>query len=195
MLTDSDSLSPRHRAFVAAYVRNGCNATEAYRSVYGCTENTARVNGSRLLSKADVRDAVQAAFDADAMSSAEVLHRLTRIARNEGAAYLRPDGSHDLDAMLGDGGGFLVERVRVDAAGVVTVQLHDAMKALATLARVHGLAAPARVTVDVPDVSADRLGGVLAALVARVAKLPDDAAGDGGQDDAPPSARRSSTAA
>ena len=48
-----------HRAFAAEYVRNGYNATEAYRTVYRVeNDGTARSNSNRLLTKADVLDMV-----------------------------------------------------------------------------------------------------------------------------------------
>ncbi len=50
-------LAPRHRAFVQAYLRH-YNATRAVREVYGCSYNAAKVQGSRLMARADVRRAV-----------------------------------------------------------------------------------------------------------------------------------------
>ena len=52
-------LSPRHRAFVAAYAK--CwNGTKAYVEVYGASEEVARTNAARLLSNARIKAALHA---------------------------------------------------------------------------------------------------------------------------------------
>lgn len=44
----------KHKAFAREYVANGGNATAAYETVYKCKHSTAKTNGRKLLSNADV---------------------------------------------------------------------------------------------------------------------------------------------
>jgi hypothetical protein len=175
--TAYDSLSPRHRSFVDSYTGTaGFNATEAYRLTYGCKASTANTNGPALLVKAGISAAIAERLDAEAMDATETLARLSRVARNVGSAYLRPNGTYDLDALLADGHGDAVKAIRVSGTGRVLVELHDAQKALTTLARVHGLFAPQKVEMTTPvDVSPARLASVLDQLVDRTAHLEDGA--------------------
>jgi hypothetical protein len=50
-------INPRHKAFADEYLVNGMNATQAYLSVYRSVkkEETARVNGSKLLTNANIQ--------------------------------------------------------------------------------------------------------------------------------------------
>jgi hypothetical protein len=173
--TSYDSLSPRHRAFVDAYLDRGFNATEAYRSVYGCKTETAKANGHRLLTNADVRAAVTERLDAAAMDATETLARLSRVARNVGSDYLRADGTYDLDRLLSDGQADAIRCVKFDAQGRALVELHDAQAALRTLARVHGLFAPKKVEVTgMTDVSPERLADLRAKMKERAVRLADE---------------------
>ena len=51
-----EALSPKHEAFVQAYIINGLNATEAYKAVYPkCkSQHAAEQAGSRLLKNVEV---------------------------------------------------------------------------------------------------------------------------------------------
>lgn len=56
-LEGDDGLTDKQRLFCMYYVRS-LNATSAYKKVYECSYQTAMANGSRLLSKAKIREAV-----------------------------------------------------------------------------------------------------------------------------------------
>lgn len=59
-----DALSDRHRLFVLEYLKNGMNATAAYKSVYPKSNlESARREGSRLLTNVDISKAVRAELD------------------------------------------------------------------------------------------------------------------------------------
>lgn len=50
-------MNNRHQAFADEYLSNGLNATQAYLSTYpSVTENTAKVNGSKLLTNTNIKD-------------------------------------------------------------------------------------------------------------------------------------------
>lgn len=65
------ALSNKHMAFVDAYITNKFNATEAYLSAYqNVTRETAKVNGSKLLTNTDIiaeiqkrKDEIKAQYD------------------------------------------------------------------------------------------------------------------------------------
>ena len=58
-------LSIKHMSFVDEYLSNGMNATQAYLSIYKNVKNelTAKTNASRLLSKANIQEAIRAERD------------------------------------------------------------------------------------------------------------------------------------
>lgn len=56
-LEGDDGLTDKQRLFCMYYVRS-LNATSAYKKVYECTYQTAMANGSRLLSKAKIKETV-----------------------------------------------------------------------------------------------------------------------------------------
>ncbi len=56
-LEGDDGLTDKQRLFCMYYVRS-LNATSAYKKVYECTYQTAMANGSRLLSKAKVKETI-----------------------------------------------------------------------------------------------------------------------------------------
>lgn len=49
-----NSLKDNHRLFVLEYVKDR-NALQSYKTVYNCDDETARANGSRLLTNADIK--------------------------------------------------------------------------------------------------------------------------------------------
>src|SRR5215469_17469635 len=71
-----EALSPKHEAFVQAYVTNGMNGTRAYRLAYpGCkSDDAARAAAARLLANVSVAGAERAEVTAE-----EVLRELKLI--------------------------------------------------------------------------------------------------------------------
>jgi phage terminase small subunit len=57
----SDELNYKQQLFVEYYIQS-LNATESYQKAYDCDYDTARVNGSRLLTNADIRSQVNKAI-------------------------------------------------------------------------------------------------------------------------------------
>lgn len=74
----------KHKAFADEYLIT-LNATESYASVYGCSYNTARTNGARLLANANIKkyidERLEAKEESRIASQDEILQILTDIAR------------------------------------------------------------------------------------------------------------------
>ena len=77
-------LNEKQKAFADYYIES-LNATESYMKVYECSYNTARTNGARLLTNANIKkyiDEVMSAKDESRIASQdEILQILTDIAR------------------------------------------------------------------------------------------------------------------
>ena len=77
-------LNENHKAFCDFYIES-LNATESYMKVYKCSYNTARTNGARLLTNANIKnyiDEVMSVKDESRIASQdEILQILTDIAR------------------------------------------------------------------------------------------------------------------
>ena len=77
-------LNDKQKAFADYYIES-LNATESYMKVYECSYNTARTNGARLLTNANIKkyiDEVMSAKEESRIASQdEILQILTDIAR------------------------------------------------------------------------------------------------------------------
>lgn len=110
----------------------------------------------RLLSKVNIREAIESTLVLEAMDAAEVLSRLADRARSGAGDFLRfdPDAGPDkmpaLDLRKAKRRGQLgnIKKLKTSrAAGddpleVVEVEIHDSLPALALLAKYHGLTTP-----------------------------------------------------
>lgn len=142
------ALSHKQQAFVAAYLRT-LNATRAAVEA-GYSEGTARQQGSRLLSNADIRAAVDAGLDDMAMPAREVLARYTAMAQGDLTAFLDLDEAE----LKQHPQSFLVKKFKrttrtlgKDTETTLEVELYDAQAALAQLGKYHRLFAD-RLEVD-----------------------------------------------
>ena len=77
-------LNEKQKAFCDFYIES-LNATESYQKAYGCSYNTARTNGARLLTNANIKkyidDIMQSKDESRIASQDEILQILTDIAR------------------------------------------------------------------------------------------------------------------
>jgi phage terminase small subunit len=80
--TPPSNLTDKQRAFLIAYLSNGFNATKAALTA-GYSEDTARQQGSRLLSNVDIRQEIDAFFAENTMEAKEVMMLLTQHARGD----------------------------------------------------------------------------------------------------------------
>lgn len=143
------ALTHKQQAFVNAYLRT-LNATQAAIEA-GYSEHTARSIGSENLTKPDIKEVIKQHFEADAMSSAEVLHHLANIARGDVDDVLDEMGNFDLKKAREAGKTNLVKKIKTrtiltssedgDGSEIhdTEVELHDRMKALALIGKELGL--------------------------------------------------------
>lgn len=145
------ALNNKQRAFIAEYLRD-FNATQAAIRV-GYSENTARQQGSRLLSNANIAAEVSAQIAEKSMSAAEVLKRLAEHARGDMGDFTDIEGvSFSLDLRKAKELGLTHLIREVEDRVVMTskdgeetethtmkIKLYDAKSALDTLAKYHGL--------------------------------------------------------
>ena len=77
-------LNEKQKAFCDFYIES-LNATESYQKAYDCGYNTARTNGARLLTNANIKkyidDVMQSKDESRIASQDEILQILTDIAR------------------------------------------------------------------------------------------------------------------
>ena len=77
-------LNEKQKAFCDFYIES-LNATESYQKAYECSYNTARTNGARLLTNANIKkyidDIMQSKDESRIASQDEILQILTDIAR------------------------------------------------------------------------------------------------------------------
>jgi phage terminase small subunit len=133
-------LKARQQAFVEHYIE--ClNAAEAARRA-GYSVKTARQQGSRLLSKVDIRQAVEARLAEIAMGPNEVLARLSEMASSSMEDFINADKLGvrvvDLRRAAQRGKLHLVKKVSETQHGLA-IELHDPQAALVQLGRYHKL--------------------------------------------------------
>lgn len=133
-------LTFRQRLFVVYYLGEaGGNASEAARMA-GYAEP--RQEGSRLLTNADIRAAIDAKLDKAALSADEVLARLSEMATGDISDFISVNAAGgftlDLAKALKAGKLHLVKKIKQTRFGPV-LELYDALAALEKLGRYHGL--------------------------------------------------------
>lgn len=150
-----DGLTLKQHQFIDAYLgeANG-NATEAARIAGYALPG---IQGHENLKKPYIRKIIDTKLGESAMSSAEVLARLSAIARSSLGDFINvaDDGSYKLDLRRSKITGKLplLKSIKPTRDGVM-IELHDPQAALTTLAKYHGLFAekpPASPAADLPD--------------------------------------------
>jgi phage terminase small subunit len=149
------NLKPKHRRFVDAYFRLALNATDAYADAYPkASRETARRNGSMLLTNTDIRAEIDRRFSEQVMDSSEVLKRLSDMARANLLPFIRitSEGFTYFDFSHPEAKNYfhLIKKIktkrtrRIEGRGKdaeewedewVEVELHDAQAALEKIGR------------------------------------------------------------
>jgi phage terminase small subunit len=146
------ALSEKHQIFVDEYLMSW-NATRAAIAA-GYSEHTARQQGSRLLTDADIRQAVEERLAEKAMATDEVLARLGDHARGtmEDFLYVGPKGKVKLDLAKAARAGklHLLHRYNKGKQGV-SIELYDSQSALVQIGKHLGIDAPVKVAPTSPD--------------------------------------------
>ncbi len=88
-----NELSEKHQAFVAEYIANKFNATQAYMKVYECDYDTAHAVSYRLLAHDGIRAAIDAELDIILSNkreiAAEVVETWARVMRETQSESIR----------------------------------------------------------------------------------------------------------
>ena len=135
---DPDDLTPKERRFIAAYLGNGFNGLRAAAEAgLGHTRGSQSVAAARVLEKPNARAVIQASLRVHMMSGNETLVRLSEIARADMGDFLTDEGRLKRGAIPKRGR--LVKSARRSEDGSVELTLHDAQRALETIAKHHGL--------------------------------------------------------
>lgn len=128
-------LKDQQAVFINAYLRH-FNATRAAIEA-GYSEKTARQQGSRLLSNADIASRVRAHIEADAMSTSEVLFHLAQIARGDFDDIADSSGTLDMHKARQTGKTNLIKRVKTKSITTedsdiseTEVEAYDRLRAL-----------------------------------------------------------------
>lgn len=142
---DNVALNRKQQAFVNAYIINGFNATQAAITA-GYSENTAYSIGHENLRKPEIKAAINAVFDEYAMSAAEVLARLTEIARGDIADIIGNSGVADMEYARANYATGLIKRMKRKTVTSEDsdicedeIEVYDKLDALKTLAKYHKL--------------------------------------------------------
>lgn len=131
---DNTELNDKQRLFCLNYIK--CfNATKAYLKAYECDEYSARVNGSRLLTKDSVKAEIyrlkQEKLNQTFLEPSDIFQKYMDIAFADLTDYVRVDdetGETSVRAM-NEIDGTIVSEISSTANGV-KVKLHDSMRAL-----------------------------------------------------------------
>lgn len=157
----------KQKAFVAHYLSNGLNATQAAKSAgYKGSYQTLRVIGHENLTKPNIKSEIDSHLQKSAMARDEVLHRIGEQARGNMGDFVRleqrvrpkytlqtdddeisfkEEAEHyelmelDLRAAKDSGRLGLVKKIKFDKDGGVSFELYSAQVALDMLAKAHGL--------------------------------------------------------
>lgn len=127
------------------------NATDAYQATYPkASRETARRNGSALLTKTDIQEEIQRRLDEQKMSAKEVLARLSAIGRADIADFVGIEKPSDLLDPQYRGKTHVIKKfernvtiTRMKDGGEIEnqytkLELHDPLSALDKMGRHHG---------------------------------------------------------
>ena len=147
-----DGIRPKDRRCVDEFLVNGMVQWTAYRDKIAKKESydkyeSLRTQSSTYFAKHNIQRAITERLEAEAMSRAEVLHRLGEQARNLQAQYFGKDGV-DLPKLLDAGLGHLIKGFRRDKTGQLLVEFYDVQSALKTILQAHDR--PAKGTKEEP---------------------------------------------
>ncbi|TGM22000.1 terminase small subunit [Leptospira meyeri] len=150
---EKDKLNPKHDEFALEYSLT-LNATQAYKKVYGTkSDDTARKNGSRLLTNADIRGKVDK-FINDRLAGRKIelsgiwLQEIENIATSRIEDFLGADGQPDLEKMkenpgiiaqLDDAQTSTVNKYGESKSRNRRIRSHDKLKALEMLGKHLGM--------------------------------------------------------
>lgn len=132
LAAENDDLNERQRLFCVLYTKS-FNATKAYQKAYGCSYETAMVNGCKLLRNSKVREMIlslkQNRMDRELFSEEDIFQRYMDIAFADITDFV---GIQDGCAVVFDSNqidGTIVNEVKMGKFGA-SLKLNDRMRAL-----------------------------------------------------------------
>lgn len=105
-------LTLKQKAFINAYLETMNGVESAKRAGYKGDYNTLGVVANENIKKPKIKAEIERRMEALAMPSAEVLKRLTDMARSDITRYITPDGDIDIESMKADGVGHLLKKYK-----------------------------------------------------------------------------------
>jgi phage terminase small subunit len=136
------ALTAKQQAFINEYVKD-FNATQAAIRA-GYSEKSARSQGQRLLTNADISEEIARRIEEQTMTADEVLIRLGDMARGDMGDFVKiePGGqvfSLDLERAKREGKLHLIKKLKYNAQGFPEIELYDAQSALQLIGKHYGL--------------------------------------------------------
>ena len=137
---ESNRLTGKQQAFVAAYLSNGFNGTKAAVEA-GYAVDSAHVEGSRLLRNAKVVAVIEQAFKDKGISAGAVEILLSIIALDSDVTDFEPwiKGEKTLEQLRADGVDTRVVKSATVSGNTRKLELHDRLAAAREIVRVLGL--------------------------------------------------------
>lgn len=144
------ALTRKQQKFIDEYFACGFNATKAAINA-GYSENTARTQGSFLLTNIDIKAEIDRIFSENTMPAGEILTLLTEHARGDIGDFLDDNGSIDLKKAREQGKTRLIKKIKrtvstyTDENGhgkesfTDEIELHSPQTALQLLGKHRGL--------------------------------------------------------
>ena len=137
------ALTQKQQLFIDHYLAGESAVRAAELAGYTGEYASLRVSGSRLLTSANIKQAIAERLRDSAMPAQEVLARLSQIARGSMDDFVKFDANGnptvDLQQAKERGALPLVKRISVTKAGKVSLELYSAFDALTQLARHYSL--------------------------------------------------------
>lgn len=133
------SLPEQHQRFVDSYI-HCLNYRHAYQDAYPLITNadTAKVNGSRLASQPEVKEAIKEQLLLYSKDKSETLQRIFQLIDFDLSDYLDPQYKVDVSKLNASGMGWIIKGIKQMKFGTEIV-LMDKDKALENLAKIHQL--------------------------------------------------------
>lgn len=142
----NDELNDRQRLFCLHYIKS-FNATKAYQKAYECSYEIAMVNGHKLLRNTKIKNEIlelkQNRLNREFLSEEDIFQKYMDIAFADMTDYLewgtekvetKPDKKASVNRVClkpsSEVDGTLVNEIKIDKSGAVTLKLTDRMKAL-----------------------------------------------------------------
>lgn len=133
-----DNLSEKHKRFVKIYAQS-LNKVRSYMETYpDSTYESAAVSAYELLKNPKIKEALDEEFNASVMTKSEVLKRINAIADVNVNELMNDYGEIDIAKVRKSDAGYLIKSISDTKFGK-RIELHDASKALDTLAKIHRL--------------------------------------------------------